>query len=230
MNGVILWDFDGTLAFRPEMWRGVLIEVLDEQDPAHSVDVEAVRPFLRDGFPWHTPDVPHPELSVADQWWAVVEARLAQAYEAVGYEPDRARELARLAHVRYVDPAIGWRVFDDTEPVLRQLTAEGWRHAILSNHVPELTQIVDGLGLGELIESVVCSAAIGYEKPHPEAFACALRACGQPERVWMVGDSMTADVAGAKAVGIPAILVRGEHPEADRQAPDLVQAARILAQ
>ncbi|WP_228282485.1 HAD hydrolase-like protein [Rubrobacter tropicus] len=32
-----------------------------------------------------------------------------------------------------------------------------------------------------------------------------------PKRVWMVGDDADADVRGAEAAGIPAILVRGRH-------------------
>jgi putative hydrolase of the HAD superfamily len=203
----VLWDFDGTLAFRDGMWVGCLIKVLDEQAPGHAFCADDLRPSLRDGFPWHTPDVPHPELADTDAWWAPVETLLVRAYARLGYDEDRARTLGRLARRRYVDPACGWRLFDDTIPVLTQLRDDGWRHVILSNHVPELPAIVDHLGLGGLIGAVVNSAAIGYEKPHPEAFAAARRAAGA-ETLWMVGDNPIADVAGAQAVGIPAILVR----------------------
>ena len=60
---------------------------------------------------------------------------------------ERATELAELARTRYVDPAVGWQLFDDTVPALDRLGEAGWRHAVLSNHVPELEQIVAGLGL-----------------------------------------------------------------------------------
>lgn len=52
------------------------------------------------------------------------------------------------------------------------------------------------------------SARTGYEKPNPKMFAAALALAGTPERVWMVGDNPTADIAGAQAAGIPSILVR----------------------
>jgi putative hydrolase of the HAD superfamily len=203
----VLWDFDGTLAFRAGMWVGCLVEVLDEHEPGHGFCAGDVRPSLRDGFPWHTPDVPHPELADADAWWARVEALLARAYARLGYEDERARALGGLARHRYVDPACGWRLFDDTLPALTKLRDDGWRHVVLSNHVPELPAIVDHLGLGGLLDEVVNSAATGYEKPHPEAFAAARRAAGT-ETLWMVGDNPVADVAGAEEVGIPAILVR----------------------
>jgi putative hydrolase of the HAD superfamily len=154
--------------------------------------------------------VPHPELCDAEAWWAHVAPLLAGAYEGIGLPPERAGELAALARARYVDPAAGWRLFDDTLPALRLLRDRGWRHVVLSNHVPELGQLVDALGLGALVEEIVCSAATGYEKPHPEAFAVALRLRRNGNPVWMVGDNPDADVAGARAAGIPAVLVRAE--------------------
>lgn len=99
----ILWDFDGTLAHRPGMWRGCLIETLDEYEPGHAVSADDFVPFLRNGFPWHAPDVAHPELGSPAAWWERVEALLASAYEEVGLAAVRARELARLAHERYID-------------------------------------------------------------------------------------------------------------------------------
>ncbi len=88
---------------------------------------------------------------------------------------------------------------------------------MLSNHVPELAELIEGLGLGELVGEVFTSAAIGYEKPHPEIFRHALRVCGSPGRVWMVGDNPVADVEGAEAVGVPAVLVRARGRPADGQ-------------
>lgn len=50
---VVLWDFDGTLAYRPDLWSGCLLELLDEELPDHQVTLDDLRPHLRDGFPWH---------------------------------------------------------------------------------------------------------------------------------------------------------------------------------
>jgi len=36
VSGLVLWDFDGTLAERPGMWRGCLVETLDADEPGHS--------------------------------------------------------------------------------------------------------------------------------------------------------------------------------------------------
>jgi FMN phosphatase YigB (HAD superfamily) len=228
MTRLILWDFDGTLAERPGMWSGCLLEALDAHTDGHGVTRDDLRPFLRDGFPWHRSDTPHHELSEADAWWVQVEALLAAAYEGVGIESATASELASLAHARYVDPSIGWRLFPDVTPVLERLRAQGWSHVVLSNHVPELPAIAAGIGLTPLVDRIVTSAATGFEKPHPEAFARAFDGAGRPADVWMVGDNEVADVAGAEAVGIPAILVRREGASAARRARDLLEAAALI--
>lgn len=225
---MVIWDFDGTLGYRDGMWRGCLMETLDAHRPGHGVQMEVVRELLRDGFPWHRPDVAHPELSTPEAWWRPIRALIARAYIGVGIAPEDAQELAAVASARFADPTVGWHVFEDTVPVLTALKHEGWRHAILSNHIPELPALVDSLGLGELVDVVLSSAAIGYEKPHPTAFALALQACDDPDRVWMVGDNPIADIAGATAIGIPAILVRTQAQDCLDPPIDLFAAASII--
>lgn len=228
MPRVILWDFDGTLAERPGLWSGCLLETLDAHADGHGVTLDDLRPFLRDGFPWHRPDTPHHELSEPDAWWGQVEALLAAAYEGAGIESASASDLARLARARYVDPSIGWRLFPDVAPVLERLRALGWSHVVLSNHVPELPAIAAGIGLTPLVDRIVTSATIGFEKPHPEAFARAFDGIGRPAEAWMVGDNEVADVGGAEAIGIPAILVRREGTNAERRARDLFEVAELI--
>jgi putative hydrolase of the HAD superfamily len=94
--------------------------------------------------------------------------------------------------------------------------------------VPELPGIAGGLGLGPYVGTVLTSARIGYEKPHPEAFRRAVRAAGQNGPVWMVGDNLNADVLGAQAVGLEAILVRQDTTHPVRIAPDVTAAAAII--
>lgn len=229
---VILWDFDGTLARRRggTSFGSCMLETLDEHEQDHGINIDLVRPFLRSGFPWHTPEVSHPELSTPEHWWDHVEPLLVRGFEGIGFAPERAMSLGRLARQRYVD-ARHWEVFEDTIPTLSTLSHRGWRHVILSNHVPELGAILTQLGLAPLFELAINSAETGFEKPHPEAFALARRAAGDPSELWMVGDNPIADVAGARAVGIPAILVRndsGSDPEVEHYAPTLREVEQIV--
>jgi putative hydrolase of the HAD superfamily len=208
VSGVVIWDFDGTLAERPGLWRGCLLEVLREQEPGSEANADAFIPALRSRLPWHRPEEAHLDLCEGEAWWERILPLLVKAYEDAGVPPERAVELAALARARFVDPTVGWRLFDDSLPALEQLREAGWRHVILSNHVPELGQLVSGLGLDRHVEAVLCSAIIGYEKPHPEAFAAALGYRNDGEPVWMVGDNPEADFEGARRAGLEAVLVR----------------------
>lgn len=109
-----------------------------------------------------------------------------------------------------------WAVYPDTIATLSSLTELGWTHAVLSNHVPELDQIIASLGLSKFFHRVVCSAVLGYEKPHPLAYSAITSGLEPPEEIWMVGDSFEADYAGAERFGWRSILVRKAHPQAAR--------------
>ena len=202
----ILWDFDGTLVEGPG-WGKALIRVLDEEYPGHSITREQIRVFLLEGFPWHNPERHHPELGNPTEWWAFVEAILVRAYQGVGFSIKDAKRLAQLAHQVELDPA-GYRTFEDTLAALQCLSDLGWRHIILSNNFPELPHLLDKLPIKQFIHECISSGIAGYEKPNPAAFALALDRAGYPDRVWMIGDSISADVRGAEAAGIPAILAR----------------------
>jgi putative hydrolase of the HAD superfamily len=224
-----LWDFDGTLAYRPGMWSGCVIEVLDEHDPTHAITVEMVRTGLRQGFPWHSPEEQHPHPGDAERWWEPVESLIAHTLIQAGVQPELCAELARTVRLRFTDPAIAWKLFDDSLGALATMAESGWTNAILSNHVPELAALVTGLGLDTHVDRIFTSALLGYDKPHPEIFRHALRAYGEPEDVWMIGDNPVADVAGAEAVGMRAILVRTPATDPTKNhAPGLRQASEMI--
>ncbi len=224
----VLLDFDGTLALRPGLWGACVLELLDEAEPDHGIALEAIRAGLRDGFPWHRAEVAHLELCEPDAWWTPVQELIARALVAAGVSHETAIRLGAATRERFADPSRGWELFPDTLPAIGRLREAGWRCVVLSNHIPELPALAAGLGLSsDHLDTVITSAAIGYDKPHPEAFRIGLQAAGHPTDVWMVGDNPIADVGGAEAVGIPAILVRRDG-EVDRRAADLHGAVDII--
>ena len=117
-----------------------------------------------------------------------------------------AAHAARTFRSCYTDPT-RWTVFPDAVAVLDELTAAGWTHLIVSNHVPELEELIDALGLSRHFTAVINSASVGWEKPNRQIFEAALDRVGRPRQVWMVGDNPVADIAGAGALGIPGIHV-----------------------
>lgn len=203
----IFWDFEGTLADRLGLRRSAVMEVLDVNEPGHHVDMEWIRPYLRDGFFWHRWWQPHCHLTTADAWWTETEKIFVRAYQGVGFEPNRAVQLAKSVRGCFVNQK-RFVIPDDVQPTLQRLSELGWRHIIISNHVPELPDIVSALGLIEHVCLCLSSASTGYEKPNRQAYVHALAIAGNPNHVWMVSDNPDADVFGAEAAGIPAILVR----------------------
>lgn len=231
----LIWDFDGTLGYRSEgLWTGALLEVLRQEAPDRSFDrlrmtkeSERIRPYLQTGFPWHPPYTPHTKITSSAEWWDRLNVIFEQAFKGLGFDALKARLMARRVRDVFPDPAY-WRAFDDTRPALEHLAAEGWTHLMLSNHVPELRDIVDHLGLTHYFKQIFNSAETGYEKPHFMAFRTVLYTIPDATAVWMIGDSLHADIAGAEAVGLPGILVRRYHEDARYYAEDLSQLSSIL--
>jgi len=61
-------------------------------------------------------------------------------------------------------------------------------------------------GLRKPFAFVLSSADIGLRKPHPLIFTTAARQLGlTPADIWFLGDTLEADVAGARAAGLPAV-------------------------
>ena len=207
---VLIWDFDGTLAYRAGMWSGALIDVLDRFEPSHGIRAEQVRPFLRQGFPWHNPEEPHPQLCDPAAWWRNLEPVFTAAYRGLGIDPLRATDFARHVRVHFTDPTT-WSLYPEVTHCIDELSGDGWRHVILSNHVPELEGIVAALELRDRFVAVHTSALLGFEKPNPNAYRHVLDTLGSLDHVYMIGDNPLADLAGAGAVGIPGILVRSEE-------------------
>jgi putative hydrolase of the HAD superfamily len=223
----LIWDFDGTLAFRPGNWTGVVCDVVAAERPDVGMTPARLRPHLQSGFPWHTPDVVRIPCS-ADQWWSDLLSVLATAVQAVtGLDTSEARRLVDGVRMAYTD-ATGWQIFDDALPVLTTLHNRGWSHLVLSNHMPELPQLVDALGLSDVIMAVYSSGCTGAEKPHRKAFEAVFAGHPGARRGWMIGDSWRADVQGALAVGLRAILVRSEHPEATLHCKTLREVVSVV--
>ena len=143
--GAILWDFDGTLACREGMWSGALLGILQSEEPHLKISRDDIRPFIRSGFPWHSPDVYHPETADPDVWWENVNPLFESALLGLGIHPDRAPVLAAMVRREYCDPG-EWSLFDDTLPTLELLSGTGWMHLVLSNHVRNCHTLPDTSG------------------------------------------------------------------------------------
>jgi putative hydrolase of the HAD superfamily len=108
-----------------------------------------------------------------------------------------------------------FEIYDDVEPVLEGLAARGYRLGAISNSHRSLDAFKAHFRLDRLITTTISSAEHGFMKPHRSIFDAALQraAVTAPDAI-MVGDSLRADIEGARAAGMRGILLRrsGEKP------------------
>ena len=105
----------------------------------------------------------------------------------------------------------GTSVFDDVPDVLPQLAARGLRFGIVTNAFAPMWLRDAELEEHDLLqyfpECRFSAADVGVLKPHPEIFNAALGCLGTtPEETVFVGDNPVADIAGAQAAGMRAVL------------------------
>jgi putative hydrolase of the HAD superfamily len=214
----------GETLMRPDpTWEHVYLRALDRYGV--EVELEALQVALRrvyqgggygfDGTFEPSPEHSHRRLVEMD--------RYAFAQLDMPHLPDEF--FLHLAEL-FQEPAT-WQVFPDVHPTLVALRERGLIIGAVSNWAWQLPELLDGVGIGPFMDFVAASARIGYDKPHPGIFEWALEQAGVPAgSVVHVGDHLDADVAGARGVGIDAVLVdrRGRY----QPPPDDVPVVRSL--
>jgi putative hydrolase of the HAD superfamily len=128
--------------------------------------------------------------------------------------------------------ALEFRPYDDVVPALTALRDGGHRLYIVSNWDCSLPEWLGPPRLLDLVDAVVTSADVGAVKPDARIFERALALAGVgPEQVVHVGDSLENDVAGARPLGIRAVLLQraGEPPAGVESVRSLGELPPLLA-
>lgn len=104
--------------------------------------------------------------------------------------------------------SLRFSAFADARPALSRLRAHGLRLVVVSNWDVSLGDVLSRIGLGEWLDGVITSAAVGVGKPDRGIFERGLAAAGvRAHEALHVGDSLREDVEGARAAGIEPVLV-----------------------
>ncbi len=124
--------------------------------------------------------------------------------------------------------ALHFFAYPDAAPALRELRAAGLRTVVVSNWDHSLHERLHETGLAPLVDGVLASAEVGAAKPDRAIFAAALELAGTSD-AWHVGDTVEADVEGARAAGLRPVLivrnvVRGPSSRGRRPKPVSLQA------
>ncbi|HEY3247062.1 MAG TPA: HAD family hydrolase [bacterium] len=124
-------------------------------------------------------------------------------------------EFAAMAERAFFEPELHeMRLLPGALALLDSLARRGVRRGLASNASSHylITECCRRLGLDRRLDPILSSAAVGYAKPHPAIFEAILNAWdAAPADAVMVGDTLAADIAGARALGMRCILVTGEH-------------------
>ena len=148
--------------------------------------------------------------------------RCADAMREALELPDLDRAHAREALLGSLE----FRPFPDALPALARLAQDGHAVVIVSNWDCSLADWLGPPGLLDHVAGVVTSAEVGAGKPDRRVFERGLAlASARPEQAVHVGDSLDNDVAGARLLGIRAVLVAR-----DGAVPEGVEAVRSLAE
>jgi len=144
----------------------------------------------------------HPELVHDEEvWFAFTEDVL----RGMGGGPERSRACA-IELVRAWERHENFFLYEDALPALAAVRAHGLRVGLVSNGQRDLQEFAAHHRLG--VDVAIGSLAHGRQKPHPSIFEAALQALAvAPGEAAMVGDSEEDDIAGARALGMTAILL-----------------------
>ena len=105
-----------------------------------------------------------------------------------------------------------WALYPDTVDVLNALKAQGLELGIISNFDSRLFNVLRGLGLGGVFDTVTISSLAHAAKPAPKIFQLALeKHAADPHEAMHVGDSVRDDVEGARRAKLPGVLIHREH-------------------
>ncbi len=148
-----------------------------------------------------------------DEIWIAFTEKIVRG---MGGDANGARECA-TDMVREWERHENFSLYEDALAVLDELRRHGLKIGLVTNGQRDLEEFVAHHRLD--VDAMVGSRLHGRTKPHPSIFVAALRLLEvQPGEAAMVGDSYEDDIAGARALGMRAILLdrdglRPDEPE-----------------
>lgn len=152
--------------------------------------------------------------------------RISNALKMLGYNFNVSSPIVQGATSSFCEVFMNYVKIDEhASAVLKNLHFK-YRLGVISNFaIPECVHtILKNNGLDGFLDLVIISGAVNKRKPSPKIFEDALKFLNiSAAEAAFVGDTMDADVAGAKAVGMKAIyLKRRIEKEIVDVCPDLV--------
>jgi putative hydrolase of the HAD superfamily len=223
----LLLDALGTLV-ELEPPAPALRELLAERLGVHVTEAQAERAIAAEIRHYRT----HMGAGIDDRSVLALHAECAEVLRRALPDSEGLRALGGAAMRSLLMDALRFRPFDDALPALTAVRKRGVQVVVASNWDASLPRVLARVGLLEAVDGVVCSAVAGAPKPFANVFRAALAlADAAPREAVHVGDSLELDVAGARALGIRAVLLRreGESPRGIETIHGLAALPGLLA-
>jgi len=126
-----------------------------------------------------------------------------------------------------------WQPEGDMMTALRQLKEQDYRLGMISNagDDADVQALIDKANIRSFFDIILTSASQGIRKPNPEIFKKALEYWElQASQVAMVGDTLGADILGAKNAGIYSIwITRRANTPANKAHADTITPDEKIA-
>jgi HAD superfamily hydrolase (TIGR01549 family) len=167
----------------------------------------------------------HPELEHDDEIWFRFTERIVRG---MGGDADSAYDCA-------VEITRGWEkhenfeLYDDAVDTVAALRAAGLRIGLVSNSSRDVHEFAVHHGLD--VDAGLSSFHHGHTKPHASIFRAVLDLLGtEAAGTLMVGDTIADDIEGARALGMPAILLdrEGRHADFEPRIETLSELSALL--
>ena len=210
----IIFDLGGTLMHSREDW----VSVFARADQALAAklkenDVELDAKVFRDRL--------HEYYEQRDQDYQETTYHfvLRELLKDLGYAEVAEPVLRSALDAMYTVTQTNWMLEDDTVTTIQKLKLNQYHLGIFSNagDDKDVQELIENFGIRSYFDFVLTSAAAYYRKPHPRAFEIALAQWSiPPEDAVMIGDSLEADIRGAKRLNMKTIwLTRRAQFNAD---------------
>jgi 2-haloalkanoic acid dehalogenase type II len=147
---------------------------------------------------------------------------LRELLKELGYAEVAESILRSALDAMFTITQANWNLEGDTVSTIKKLKSQKYNLGIFSNagDDKDVQELIEKFGIRSYFDFVLTSAACYYRKPHVRAFEIALAQWSiSPEDAIMVGDSLGADIFGAKSLGMQTIWLtrRAEYTADEKQ-------------
>jgi len=149
--------------------------------------------------------------------------RVSETLKSLNYNYDVSSPLVAAATAEFCEEFMTFVYLDENSEKLLRFLHGKYKLGIVSNFaIPECVhELLKTHGLDRFIDAVVVSGAVNKRKPSPEIFIRTLKALGvSASETVFVGDTLDADIEGAKAVGMKTVYIQRRIEKEEQVRPD----------